>query len=77
MSVSNNEQLDHGPSERAVAMARDWLVVWGCILVAFGIGIMVTANSIAILWGVGMAALGVAHFVVARYASNRIAVFFA
>jgi hypothetical protein len=69
-----NQQLASGPSERAVAIARVWLVVWGIVLVAFGIAIASTADGSTRLWGGAMVALGIGHFIAARYASGKVAV---
>jgi hypothetical protein len=77
--VSNaaNQQLGTGPSDRAVAFARAWLVIWGVVLIAFGVGIVAAASNSEWLLGGSIIALGISHFIAARYASARVAVFFA
>jgi hypothetical protein len=77
VTVNENEHPETGPSKRAVAFSRAWLVIWGILLVALGIGIGVSAEGIDQFWGIAIAAFGAAHFVAARYASARVAFFFA
>ena len=77
VTVNESEHAETGPSKRAVAFSRGWLVIWGILLVAFGIGIGVSAEGGDRLWGIAITAFGVAHFVAARYASARVAFFFA
>jgi hypothetical protein len=66
-----------GPSDRAVAIARGWLLVWGCVwlVIAGAFGLWVSGPNA--YWGIAMAVVGLAHFAAARYASGRVAIFFA
>jgi hypothetical protein len=66
-----------GPPERAVSLARAWLVGLGGVWLASGIAFLVLVNDPLGYWGWAMIALGTGHFVAARYASARLAVFFA
>ena len=77
MSDAKDHDLDSGPSERAVAVARAWLVILGILWGACGTGIAVTADGVDQLWGGTMVAFGMAHFVAARYASGKVALVFA
>ena len=73
---TETKQLENGPSERAVAIARAWLIISGLIVLALGIGITATIEGPEKLWGVAIAVLGITNFIVARYGSGRVAVFF-
>jgi hypothetical protein len=76
VTMSDLEQpAKDGPSERAVAISRAWLVILGVAFVAFGVGIMVTAEGSDQFWGIGLAAAGVLNFIAARYARGRFVVF--
>ncbi|KAB2840271.1 MAG: hypothetical protein F9K47_14030 [Burkholderiales bacterium] len=65
-----------GPSKHAVTLARFWLVVLGLIWIVVG---FVTILFGAGFWGwpACMVAVGALHLLAARFASGRIAVFFA
>jgi hypothetical protein len=67
---------DGGPSERAVALARTWLVITGVAILAFGIFAATTSEGTEMLMGCAITLLGLADLVVARYGSRRVAVFF-
>ena len=77
MSAAKERDLDSGPSERAVAFARAWLVILGILWGACGTGIAVTADGVDQFWGGALIAFGIAHFVAARYASGKVAFVFA
>jgi hypothetical protein len=66
-----------GPSPRAVALARFWLIVLGCIWLVLGVAVGMTMRSES--WWLWLIVIAVAalHFIAARYARNRVAVFFA
>jgi hypothetical protein len=66
-----------GPSERCVKLARAWLYVagWGWLVLGISVAVVFDINS---LWATAILfALAIAHFVVARFANRRVAVFFA
>ena len=73
---AETKRLENGPSDRAVAIARAWLIISGVIVLAFGIGITASLEGAERLWGVAIAVLGITNFIVARYGSGRVAVFF-
>ena len=75
--MSTEDQLpESGPGERAASLARAWLIISGLIVLTLGIGIAATLDGRERLWGVLIAVLGVANFIVARYGNRRVAVFF-
>jgi hypothetical protein len=65
------------PSSRVVLMARGWLVVLGTIWLLVGIVSGFTVNSEMLWLSFLCVVTGILHFVAARFASGRIAVFFA
>jgi len=73
VSSVEDQQPESGPSDRAVALSRAWLVILGILWAAFGVGVALTAGGIDQLWGGAMVAFGIVHFIVARYASRRAA----
>jgi hypothetical protein len=77
VTMTEREQSETGPSDRAVALSRVWLVITGSLFLVFGIGIAVTGDGVDRLWAVAMAAAGVAQFIAARYASSKVAFIFA
>jgi hypothetical protein len=65
-----------GPSDHAVRLARMWLVIGGWVWLVGGIA-MVHASGFDPWWvPTIMVSVAIAHFVVARFGSRRIAVFF-
>ncbi len=76
MSRSEQASTD-GPPERAVAIARKWLVIWGCVWLIIASAFILWVSRPTAYWGIAMVAIGLAHFLAARYASGRVAVFFA
>jgi hypothetical protein len=66
-----------GPSPRAVALARASLYLVGSVWLLAGIAVLISWSS-EVFWGsIALVAFGLLHFVVARFGSRRIAVFFA
>jgi hypothetical protein len=66
-----------GPSDHAVRLARAWVFFAGCAWLVLGLGLVVASGM-----GLGLATFVVllvaaVHFLVARFASRRVAVFFA
>ena len=59
----DDEPSSSGPSERAIVFARASMVISGSILVAFGIGIAVTAEGVDRVWGIAIAVAGIANFI--------------
>jgi len=66
-----------GPSPRAVALARVWINVSGVVWLMLGIAAFLFAPISQIWLGVALLTFAVGHFVAARVASRRLAVFFA
>ena len=75
--MTERDQSETWPSERAVALSRVWLVITGGLFLVFGVGIAVTGDGVNQLWGVVMAAFGILQFIAARYASAKVAFIFA
>ena len=66
-----------GPSDHAVGLARAWLSVAGWIWLVVGI-VIALGSSVWSAWvPIAIIAFAIAHFVLARFASRRLAVFFA
>jgi len=66
-----------GPSEHAVKLARFWLLIGGWVWLFVGIALLLSVAA-SELWGpLAIVAFGLAHFIAARFASRRVAVFFA
>ena len=66
-----------GPSEHAVKLARVWLLIGGWVWLFVGAA-LVLASATGNVWGpIAIVGFGVAHFIAARFASRRVAVFFA
>ena len=63
-----------GPSPRAVALARFWLIAMGYLWIVGGVAAAVTSNEWLALAAV---AIGVVHILIAQFASRRVIVFFA
>jgi hypothetical protein len=66
-----------GPSPRAVAWARASLYLVGSVWLLAGIALLASWSSELLWWPIALVALGLLHFVVARFGSSRVAVFFA
>ena len=77
MSERDQSSID-GPPSRAVAMARMWLKILGVLWLTVGVLMLGGGGNVeTMLWAGAAIIFGLGHFVLARYASNRIAVFFA
>jgi hypothetical protein len=65
------------PSHRAVALARASLCLVGSVWLLAGIAVLASWSS-EVFWGsIALVAFGLLHFVVARFGSRRVAIFFA
>ena len=62
------------PVPHAVTVARIWLLVLGCAWFVAGFFVGTTGGSR--WWGLGLVAVGLVHFAVARYLRTRGAAFF-
>ena len=72
------QELDSaGPSERAVALARTCLIIGGVVWSGFAAAMLVASRASEIWSTLAVVLVGLAHFVVARFGSRRVAVFFA
>jgi hypothetical protein len=72
--MSTDMKQADSPSDRAVSIARTWLVICGVVLVILGVSLHLSGETV---WGAAIAMFEVANFIAARYASGRIAVFIA
>ena len=69
-----NQRNAGAPLPRTVTLARVWLLVLGCAWFLAGFLVGTTGRS---RWlAIGLVAVGILHFAVARYAGTRRAVFF-
>ena len=66
-----------GPTPHAVSLARNWLNIGGLAWLALAAAMLVATRGSDLAPVAALAALAIVHFIVARYGSRRVAVFFA
>ena len=64
-----------GPSPHAVALGRSCLTILGCAWLAAALVATVSPSALAV--AAGALTIGMAHLLLARFASRRVAVFLA
>jgi len=75
--ASSEDTAAQGPSKRAVAIARGWLIALGGVWLVTGALFLALASAPIAYWGIAMVVLGLGHFIAVRYAGGRLAVFLA
>lgn len=74
----DDESIDvNSLSSRAIRMARFWLVFLGVVWLLVGIASAFTTSNELLWLSFLCVVVGIIHFVAARFASGRVAVFFA
>jgi hypothetical protein len=75
--VFDERESCDGPSPHAVTLARIWLNIGGVLWIGFAIMAWVTSGGIAIWPTAALGSIALLHFVIAKFGSHRVAVFFA